>query len=117
MTRQLFLHHYLPSHLISALAAGSVLNFILTEEVNVPLSKAGLTTRLRPAVRAKTDRKGKMVLFGLVLIVMATYWFLSPFTYGAPSLTGDQVNARKLLRTWTLHFEGVSHQSRSSHYL
>jgi hypothetical protein len=24
------------------------------------------------------------------------------------SLTGDQVNARKLLDSWTLHFEGVS---------
>lgn len=25
-----------------------------------------------------------------------------------PSLTGEQVNRRKLLKSWSLHFEGVS---------
>jgi dolichyl-phosphate-mannose-protein mannosyltransferase len=56
MSRQLFLHHYLPAHLASALVAGSVLNFVITEEVNYPVSKAGLRTRLRPIVRAAPSR-------------------------------------------------------------
>lgn len=85
MSRQLFLHHYLPAHLASALVAGSVLNFAITEEVNYPVSKAGLKTRLRPVVRAQPSRAGTAVTAGLVVIMMITFWFLSPFTYGTPS--------------------------------
>ncbi|KAJ9110674.1 hypothetical protein QFC19_001503 [Naganishia cerealis] len=110
MNRQRFLHHYLPAHLISALVAGSVLNFVTTEVVNYPISKAGLTTRLRPRVRAKMDLTGTIVTAVLIAIVVAMWYFLSPFTYGFPGLTGEEVNRRKLLSSWSLHFEGkVTH--------
>ncbi|KAJ9118652.1 hypothetical protein QFC22_003872 [Naganishia vaughanmartiniae] len=108
MNRQRFLHHYLPAHLISALVAGTVLNFVTTEIVNYPISKAGLTTRLRPRVRAKMDITAKIVTAVLIAIVVAMWYFLSPLTYGSPGLTGEEVNRRKLLGTWSLHFEGLA---------
>lgn len=74
MSRQLFLHHYLPAHLASALVAGSVLNFVITEEVNYPVSKAGLRTRLRPIVRATPSRAGTAVTAGLIVLTIATYF-------------------------------------------
>ncbi|KAI5451339.1 Dolichyl-phosphate-mannose--protein mannosyltransferase 4 [Naganishia albida] len=108
MNRQRFLHHYLPAHLISTLVAGTVVNFITTEIVNYPVSKAGLTTRLRPRVRVRMDMRSKIVTAVLIAAVVGMWYFLSPLTYGSPGLTGEQVNRRKLLKSWSLHFEGVS---------
>ncbi|WVQ84065.1 hypothetical protein IAT38_006210 [Cryptococcus sp. DSM 104549] len=104
MNRQRFLHHYLPAHLASALIAGSIINFILIEAVNYPISIAGPSTRLRPAVRAKLGKSGWLVLGALVGVIVAAFLFLSPLTYGM-TMTGEEVNRRKLLSTWSLHFE------------
>ncbi|ODN75435.1 hypothetical protein L202_06585 [Cryptococcus amylolentus CBS 6039] len=104
MNRQLFLHHYLPAHLTSTLIAGSILNFILIESVNYPVSFAGQGMRLRPAVRAKLNKPAWIVLWVLVAVVIGVWLFLSPLTYGL-TMTGDEVNRRKLLSTWSLHFE------------
>lgn len=109
MERQRFVHHYLPAHLASALVAGSVLNFVLVEAVNYPISAAGLRTRLRPAHRAYVPRNGLIVLAVLSSLVLGCFFFTAPFTYGTP-LSSDQVSARKLLPSWTLHFEAkVTH--------
>lgn len=104
MARQRFVHHYLPAHLASALVAGSVLNFVLVEAVNFPISVAGQNTRRRPAHRAHVGRKGAIVLGTLSAIVVACFLYTAPFTYGI-TLTPEQVSARKLLPSWTLHFE------------
>lgn len=40
MGRQLFLHHYLPAHLASALVAGALLEFIFTIEPASPVSSS-----------------------------------------------------------------------------
>ncbi|KAL7424410.1 Dolichyl-phosphate-mannose--protein mannosyltransferase 4 [Cryptotrichosporon argae] len=104
MSRQRFLHHYLPAHLASALVAGAVLNFVLVETVDYPVSRAGPRTHLRPAVRARLSRTARAALVVLAAIVLACYAFESPFTYGF-TLTPEQVSRRKLLSSWTLHFE------------
>jgi len=82
MTRQKFLHHYLPAHLASALVAGSVLNFILVETVNYPVSAAGPRTRLRPAVRAKMNKVAWIAMLTVLAIVVASWLWIAPLTYG-----------------------------------
>lgn len=82
MTRQKFLHHYLPAHLASALVAGSVLNFVLVETVNYPISVAGVRTRLRPATRAVVGLPGWIGLGVLTAIVIGCWLWLAPLTYG-----------------------------------
>lgn len=82
MTRQKFLHHYLPAHLASALVAGSVLNFILVETVNYPISAPGPRTRLRPAVRAKMNKVAWIGTLAVLGIVVASWLWIAPLTYG-----------------------------------
>ena len=84
MSRQLFIHHYLPSHVASALVAGAVLSFVLSETINYPISVIGSSTRLRPTQHSDIGVKGPIivVLFGLVMFSM--FAFLAPLTYGTP---------------------------------
>lgn len=84
MSRQLFIHHYLPAHLSSALVAGAVLNFILTETIDYPVSVAGRETRLRPRLKAVAGRKAYVVLGGLLAVVVGMFVFLAQLTYGQP---------------------------------
>ena len=84
MSRQLFIHHYLPAHLASACVAGSVLNFLLTESIDYPTSIAGRTTRLRPRVKGVVGKKGKVVFGVLAVVVVGVFLLLSPLTYGKP---------------------------------
>lgn len=123
MNRQLFLHHYLPAHLASALVAGAVFNFMITENVNYPISVAGPSTRLRPLQRTDVGPQAAIVTAGFCLVLILALVFLSPLTYGTPGcvtrrrklggtanvarrLDGDQVNNRRILSSWTLHFAG-----------
>ncbi|KIY49959.1 glycosyltransferase family 39 protein [Fistulina hepatica ATCC 64428] len=104
MSRQLFVHHYLPSHLASALIAGSVMSFILSDTVNFPISMRGPTTRAKASTYADLGIKGPVFFVVFTLFMLAMYVFLAPLTYGTPGLTGEEVNARRLLSSWTLHF-------------
>ncbi|KAJ7623208.1 glycosyltransferase family 39 protein [Roridomyces roridus] len=104
MSRQLFIHHYLPSHLASAMIAGSVFSFILSETVNYPVSVRGPSTRAHPKQYADLGIKAPIIFVGFSVAMLVVLLFFAPLTYGTPGLTGEQVNARRLLSTWTLHF-------------
>jgi dolichyl-phosphate-mannose-protein mannosyltransferase len=101
--------------------AGAVLSFILSETVNHPISVWGPTTRARPKQFADLGIKAPIIFVGFCVAMIAVLLFFAPLTYGTPgyvfypdlyavanirpcSLTGEQVNARRLLSTWTLHF-------------
>ncbi|KAI7965430.1 hypothetical protein MJO29_003528 [Puccinia striiformis f. sp. tritici] len=105
MNRQTFLHHYLPAHLFSALVAGVVTNFVATEVVNHPISIIGPTTRRRPKMIVTESPKETILMVGItILFLFAGFNFIAPLTYGTPGLEADQVNRRRLLSSWTLHF-------------
>jgi len=84
MSRQLFVHHYLPSHLASALLAGSVLNFILSDTINYPISVAGRKTQMRPSQYADLGVKGPVVVGIFAVIMFAMFVYIAPLTYGTP---------------------------------
>ncbi len=84
MNRQLFIHHYLPSHLASALVGGAVLNFILSETINYPISIADNNTRRRPSQYSDIGLKGPIIVFIYSLLLLSMFTFLSPLTYGTP---------------------------------
>ena len=123
MGRQLFLHHYLPAHLASALVTGALLEFIFNLDAdgldsNVVAENTGRTPSKRRGT--ETDRTGKRVVMkprqraggmiglwaasGIVLaaVIFGWYFFL-PLTYGKPGLSASEVNARKWLG-YDLHF-------------
>lgn len=84
MGRQLFLHHYLPSHLASALVAGAVLHFILSETINYPISVRGPSTRPQPRTWADVGTKGPIIVGFFVLAMFALFVYIAPLTYGTP---------------------------------
>ena len=85
MNRQLFIHHYLPSHVASALIAGAVLNFVLSETINYPISIRGpKMKKARTSQYSDIGIKGPLILviFGIIMFFM--FAFIAPLTYGTP---------------------------------
>ncbi|KAB8356666.1 hypothetical protein FH972_024243 [Carpinus fangiana] len=105
MGRQLFLHHYLPAHLASALVAGSLIEFIFTIEPADPANPA--SARTRQSIRAQVASRsffGVWAATGVILTVLGTgYVYFSPLTYGSPGLSVSGVVNRKWLG-YDLHF-------------
>ena len=125
MSRQLFIHHYLPSHLASALLAGAVLHFLLSETIEYPISIAGHFTRRRPPQWAELGTKAPIIVVVYFIVLLIAFVYLAPLTYGTPGyvsaiyaistctnslcttifrLDGETVNSKRLLSSWTLHF-------------
>ena len=84
MGRQLFLHHYLPSHLASALVAGAVLHFVLSETINYPISIRGPSTRPQQPQKADIGMKGPVVVAVFALFMFGLFVYIAPLTYGTP---------------------------------
>ena len=112
MGRQLFLHHYLPSHLASALVTGALLEFIFNVEPildDATMKAQKKLTGLKKHLPARQKIAGQSLLaswaaLGVILVVIVGGWyFFLPLTYGYPGLTVPQVNARKWLG-YDLHF-------------
>jgi dolichyl-phosphate-mannose-protein mannosyltransferase len=115
MGRQLFLHHYLPAHLASALVAGALVEFIFNVE---PLSpeelderpsregKAPAPQRVRP-VRERIGTQSLYAAWAATVVVWSVlgwgFWYFMPLTYGKPGLSVDEVVRRKWLG-YDLHF-------------
>ncbi|KAI0794053.1 O-mannosyltransferase [Fomes fomentarius] len=105
MSRQLFIHHYLPSHLVSAMIAGSVLSFALSETINYPVSAWGPRLRVpKTPTYADLGMRGPIVVGVFALIMLTVFVYMAPLTYGTPGLDGHAVNRHRLLSSWTLHF-------------
>ncbi|KAI7267977.1 protein O-mannosyl-transferase 1 [Hortaea werneckii] len=119
MGRQLFLHHYLPAHLASALVAGAIVEFIFNIE---PAEVADFTEdqiqegrkgNLKPQQQRRRPIRerigGQSLLYtwaasGVILAVLVWgFLFFAPLTYGKPGLDVAQVVARKWLN-YDLHF-------------
>lgn len=103
MGRQLFLHHYLPAHLASALVTGALVEFVFCVE---PLEVEEIVDRKK----VYKVRTGPQSLFGawiatavILVVVAGGWWFFVPLTYGSPGLTVEEVVRRKWLG-YDLHF-------------
>lgn len=114
MGRQLFLHHYLPAHLASALVTGSVVEFLFSTDSAEPDYQPGKsgkkvapTTKRRLSARerlAGQSMAGAWIATAFILALVAFGWyFFLPLTYGYPGLTAREVNQRKWLG-YDLHF-------------
>ena len=110
MGRQLFLHHYLPAHLASALVAGALLEFVFNVE---PILEDPATPRKKGVVAKHLPAREKLAGQNLlpswaaagviITIVIGGWYFFLPLTYGYPGLSVPEVNARKWLG-YDLHF-------------
>ena len=121
MGRQLFLHHYLPAHLASALVMGALLEFVFTADPvgldelshgstidNKVSKKKGVNLTQRRSLPAKERMGGNMLglwvaASAILAAVIGGWYFFLPLTYGKPGLDVAGVNARKWL-AYDLHF-------------
>jgi dolichyl-phosphate-mannose-protein mannosyltransferase len=118
MGRQLFLHHYLPAHLASALVTGALVEFIFNVEpaqIDRQLEVAGekkksgspITAERPLPVRERLTGQsllGAWAASGLILSLLVwSFLYFAPLTYGKPGLSVDQVVSRKWL-SYDLHF-------------
>ncbi|KAK0656397.1 glycosyltransferase family 39 protein [Cercophora newfieldiana] len=115
MGRQLFLHHYLPAHLASALVTGAIIEFIFsTDSAENEAAYQAIKAGKKPAVAkrhvsARERYAGQSLLASWIaaLVILAAigagWYFFLPLTYGYPGLTVEQVLRRKWLG-YDLHF-------------
>jgi dolichyl-phosphate-mannose-protein mannosyltransferase len=112
MGRQLFLHHYLPAHLASALVLGALVEFIfnvepLTAEEADPKKGANNPTSPHRPVRERIGTSNLLAAWAATGVIYAVliwgFWFFAPLTYGKPGLSVDEVLRRKWLG-YDLHF-------------
>lgn len=124
MGRQLFLHHYLPAHLASALVAGAVVEFIFNIEPPQLAEFTGdqLNEAKKGSTKTQAQQSGRLqnkpireriagqsllatwAASGVIVAVLIWgFWFFAPLTYGKPGLDVAQVMARKWLN-YDLHF-------------
>ncbi|TVY27702.1 Dolichyl-phosphate-mannose--protein mannosyltransferase [Lachnellula hyalina] len=111
MGRQLFLHHYLPAHLASALVTGALLEFIFN--VEPILDDASMVKGSKKAPKKHLPAREKLAgqnlltswaAAGLIItVVIGGWYFFLPLTYGYPGLSVDEVQSRKWLG-YDLHF-------------
>lgn len=110
MGRQLFLHHYLPAHLASCLVTGALVEFIFCIEPQdldaISAAKGNRKNKARPVRErlATTSHLGSWIATGVILsVILWSFVYFAPLTYGSPGLTVPQVVSRKWLG-YDLHF-------------
>lgn len=109
MGRQLFLHHYLPAHLASALVTGAIVEFIFSVDSGDSEVEAKKPAAAKRHVTARERFAGQSMMGAwvatlvILAILTAGWYFFLPLTYGYPGLTVEQVVRRKWLG-YDLHF-------------
>lgn len=82
MVRTLYLHHYLPSYVMSTMLAGFTLDYILNQTKN------------------KTLRLGIYVAMAVFVLLLAwTFVYFSPIVYGT-FMKGELINQKRWISTW-----------------
>jgi dolichyl-phosphate-mannose-protein mannosyltransferase len=111
MGRQLFLHHYLPAHLASALVTGALLEFIFNVEpvLDDNATVKGAKRAIKKHLPAREKLAGQNLLSSwaaagvVIAVVVGGWYFFLPLTYGYPGLSVQEVQNRKWLG-YDLHF-------------
>ncbi|GMM28488.1 dolichyl-phosphate-mannose-protein mannosyltransferase [Martiniozyma asiatica (nom. inval.)] len=96
MGRQKFLHHYLPAHLLAALLAGAMFEFLFTNN----------RTEEFAGKDEKIDEVNQVYTIGVIAMLSVIIWgfiFFAPMTYGNVSLSVEEVQKREWMDI-KLHF-------------
>ncbi|SSD58651.1 probable Dolichyl-phosphate-mannose--protein mannosyltransferase 4 [Saccharomycodes ludwigii] len=104
MSRQKFLHHYLPAHMIAAMFTAALIEWGFTNNKSLDSSKDEELPEVpyeeHPAIKVK---KLTFVFVILALAVFAFFIYFSPLVYGNVGLTPAEAKARQWLNI-ELHF-------------
>ncbi|KAH3666158.1 hypothetical protein OGAPHI_004347 [Ogataea philodendri] len=99
MNRQRFLHHYLPAHLLAAMFSAALLEFLFTDN---------RASEYKDPKDSNTPGSIHWIPYSSVLVLLSamligTFVFLAPLTYGNVSLNVEQILERQFFDI-KLHF-------------
>ncbi|KAJ1730153.1 Dolichyl-phosphate-mannose--protein mannosyltransferase 4 [Coemansia biformis] len=101
MGRSLFLHHYLPASIFAYMILGAVFQFLTTADYQ--------RFALRywdDKARALIPSPAAVVAFAVICALhIATFMHFAPLSYGTRGLTPAEVDSRRWLRSYDLHFQ------------
>ena len=97
MGRQKFLHHYLPAHLLAALFSASVFEFLFTNNRRLEWCQKGEKPNTLNTLAYVS------FVFLLLAVLISSFVFFAPITYGNVSLTPKEVISREWMNI-KLHF-------------
>ncbi|KTW29341.1 hypothetical protein T552_01296 [Pneumocystis carinii B80] len=105
MGRQLFLHHYLPAHICSALLSGSLFQLLFEKNSKSLLSSYFLKKNKDKENIGKEkvvnmQKKANIMFTILTCFLLGCFIYFSPLTYGKPGLTSDELYKRKWSSNW-----------------
>ncbi|GMF02256.1 unnamed protein product [[Candida] boidinii] len=112
MSRQKFLHHYLPAHLLAALFSASFLEFMFTDNkrqpdlsgLNGPIESKAKKTEVEDEPTGKIFWLPYISTVALVIsIIISCFIYFAPLTYGNISLPAEEVIKRQWFNI-KLHF-------------
>ncbi|KAJ2312807.1 Dolichyl-phosphate-mannose--protein mannosyltransferase 4 [Coemansia sp. RSA 2704] len=101
MGRSLFLHHYLPSAIFAYMMTAAIFQF------------GGIVDYPRFALKHWYGRAralvppgvASMAFVAILTVHIACFVYFAPLTYGTTSLSPDEVNSRRWLESYDLHFQ------------
>ncbi|CDK29950.1 unnamed protein product [Kuraishia capsulata CBS 1993] len=107
MSRQKFLHHYLPAHLIAALFSAGLLEFIFSDNRSNDMKS---DAEIKAVASSGEESSNKLAVLPyvstlvlLVSILVTCFVFYAPLTYGNKGLSPDEIVQRQWLDI-KLHF-------------
>ena len=112
MGRALFLHHYLPSSIFGMMACAGVVEF-MGRMLSFPANPKDAITPEEAAAAARPaaanmfwqGSKGYIVVLTLMSsLVIISFWYMAPLTYGWGFPSVEILRSRKLLSSWDLQY-------------
>ncbi|ORX69467.1 PMT-domain-containing protein [Linderina pennispora] len=101
MGRSLFLHHYLPASIFAYMVLAACYQFFMFPEY-----QRFTLRRWNDKARALIPSAGAGIVLAVISVVqVAVFLFFAPVSYGNAGLTPEQINARRWLSGYDLHFQ------------
>ncbi|KAJ1942889.1 Dolichyl-phosphate-mannose--protein mannosyltransferase 4, partial [Linderina macrospora] len=101
MGRSLFLHHYLPASIFAYMVLAACFQFFMFPEY----SRFTLRRWNDKARAFLPSATAGVVLVVIAAVQIAVFLYFAPLSYGSVSLTPEQINARRWLSGYDLHFQ------------
>ncbi|KAI9472748.1 Dolichyl-phosphate-mannose--protein mannosyltransferase 4 [Coemansia sp. RSA 989] len=101
MGRSLFLHHYLPASIFAYMVTAAVYQFASV----IDYQRFALKHWYGRARAVVPSPVAAVAFVGLVCVQVACFLYFAPLTYGTAGLSPDEVNSRRWLSSYDLHFQ------------
>ncbi|KAJ2802304.1 Dolichyl-phosphate-mannose--protein mannosyltransferase 4 [Coemansia guatemalensis] len=101
MGRSLFLHHYLPASIFAYMLLAAMFHFFNFDDYR-RFSLRNWNGRARALLPSPV---AALVFVVIAFVHISTFVFFAPLTYGSRPMSPDEINSRRWLSSYDLHFQ------------